>query len=184
MFRFSLFMAFLTPVLSFAHNCNQFFNSDDRADEAYACEVVPADLQAQKLYRMEVCFASVPYQQSQRYAHGQYMYIELDQYNNPYSKAEGLNTKYVNSFYAGLAYSAYEGSDDNRAFYDYGDIIELRTLTEGSSFLKESDSQRSITINKTTGAGRFVVYHRKSAVIFKGFWNKTWDVQLQCARIR
>lgn len=184
MVRAVILVALLCPAFSFAHNCDKFFKTDQRTDEAYACEVIPADLEVQKLHRMEVCLASVPYQPGQRYAHANYMYIDLDQYNNQFSKADGINEKYFNSFYAGLAYQAYDGIDDNKAFYEDEEHLELRTMFEGSSFLNESDSRISITINKHTGQGRFVTYNRKSAFVLKGFWNKSWDVQLQCARVR
>lgn len=184
MFRAVILAPLLCPAISFAHNCDRFFDSDHRADQAYACTVIPSDLAIQRLHSMEVCLASIPYQPGQRYAQAEYMWIDLDQYNNPFSKTEGLNEKYFNSFYAGLAYQAYEGIDDDKAFYENDAYLELRTMREGSSFLKENDFKASITINKQTGQGRFVTYTRKSAFILKGFWNKAWDVKLQCARVR
>lgn len=180
--KFPLFLALFTlPILVHAHECNRFLDSDWRADEGYACSVNKDDLKKLKFHRMEICIGSVPYLDGKRYAHAEYKWVPLSQFNNPYSVADGTNNKFFEKFYTGLSF---EGEKDERAYIHKKDGLYLETYREGSSITKEMDYRSVSHLNFITGHGNLTTYYREPSLVFKKSWKQSIQVNFECQRVR
>lgn len=177
-----IIFTFLIVLSSFAHahECSKFLSSGWAADEGYACNVVKSDLKRMKLHRMEVCIGSVPYLDNRRYAHAEYKSISLSQYNNPYSQADGINNKFFDIFYTGLAF---EGEQNETVYIQNHENIYLETFREGSTLTNEWDYKAEVSLSLKTGRGSLTSYNRPPSMIFKKKWEKSIQVNFECKRI-
>lgn len=175
-FTFLLILSNLTH----AHECTKFFSAGWSSDEGYACNVAKSDLNRMKLHRMEVCIGSVPYLDGKRYAHAEYKSISLLQYNNPYSRADGINNKFFDIFYSGLSF---EGKQGERIYIHNEEGIVLKTFREGSTLTNEWDYKAEISLSFKTGRGSLTSYNRPPSLIFKKKWQKSIQVKFECKRV-
>lgn len=178
--RFIYLVLLGLPLSALSHECSKFLTSGWQADEGYACTVAKSDLERMKLHRMEVCIGSVPYLDNQRYAHAEYKSIPLSQYNNPYSRADGLNNKFFDVFYTG---QSFEGEHEDTAYIQKESSFYLETYREGSTLTNDLDYKAQININLKTGRGDLSTYYRKPSLVFKKKWDRSIQVRLNCQRI-
>ncbi len=171
---------FLLSSFAHAHECSKFFSSGWAADQGYACTVVKSDLNRMKLHRMEICIGSVPYLDNRRYAHAEYKSIPLSQYNNPYSQADGINNKFFDVFYTGLAFV---GENEDTAYIQNRNGLYLETYREGSNLTNELDYKAKINLNLETGRGNLSTYYRKPSLVFKKKWEPSIQVNFNCQRV-
>lgn len=169
------------PLIASAHECTKFLNNGWVADEGYACSVSREDLSRLQLHKMEICIGSVPYLDNQRYAEAEYKWIPLSQYNNPFSRRDGLHDKYLDKYYAG---TAFEGDNGEEVYEQDREQFLLKTFREGSSMTGEYDYKAEIILNLRTLTGELRTYNRKPALVFKKNWIKNFDVKFNCIRVR
>lgn len=165
----------LTPALSWAHNCEKFLKSDWPADEGYACEVIPKDLAALQMHKVQVCVGSVPYLDGQRYAKAELKYIPLSQYNNIYNQKDGLHSKFLNSYYI-HAWAGEEMQEDQNQ-------LQLSAFREGSTLTHTQDVLNLLQLDKRSRQARLNVQSREPALLFQNEWQKIWDLRLKCQRL-
>lgn len=178
----SMAMALITlPILAETHECSKFLNEGWPADEGYACSVLKSDLAKLKFHRMEVCIGSVPYLDNKRYANAEYKWVSLSQYNNPYSQADGINNKFFDVFYTGLAF---EGEDAETSYVQNSDAIYFSTFRKGSTMTNEFDYKAEVHLNLKNGRGNLTSYNREPSLIFKKKWEKSIEVSFDCKRIK
>lgn len=167
----------LGPASSWAHECEKFLSSGWHSDKGYACTVGAEVLQDRKLHRLEVCIGNVPYLDGQRYAHAELKWIPLSQYNNPYNQDAGINDKFFETFYTGLAFAGQELQEDSKS-------LKMQSFFEGSSLTYDPDIRSQLELDKRTLKARLVVQSREAALVFQNKWETRWDLQLQCEKIR
>nr|BFD64378.1 hypothetical protein BdHM001_30590 [Bdellovibrio sp. HM001] len=167
----------LVPASSWAHECEKFLSSGWHSDKGYACTVGAEVLQDRKLHRLEVCIGNVPYLDGQRYAHAELKWIPLSQYNNPFNIDAGINDKFFETFYTGLAFAGQELQEDSKS-------LKMQSFFEGSSLTYDPDIRSQLELDKRTLKARLVVQSREAALVFQNKWETRWDLQLQCEKIR
>lgn len=169
------------PLIASAHDCTKFLNGGWPADEGYACNVSREDLSRLQFNKMEICIGSVPYLDNQRFAEAEYKWVPLSQYNNPFSRREGLHDKYIEKYYAG---NSLEGENRNEVYIQDQDQFLLKTFREGSTMTGEYDYKAEILLNLRSGHGQLRTYNREPALVFKKDWKKNFDVRFDCKRVR
>jgi len=170
------------PLIASAHECKKFLNDGWVADEGYACSVSREDLSRLQFHKMEICIGSATYHlDHRRYAEAEYKWVPLSQYNNPFSRREGLHDKYFDKYYAG---TAFEGENGEEAYLQDQEQFLLKTFREGSTMTGEDDYKAEIVLDLQNGRGQLRTYNRKPALMFKKSWTKNFDVRFSCKRVR
>lgn len=168
-------VVFALSAQALAHDCTKFFNSDWASDEGYACTISQQDLQKYQLYQMEVCVGSAPYLEGRRFAHAQTRWIPMSQYQNPYSRADGLHEKFFDQAYSGLAYLG-------TGMFENSTTLQFESTIEGSTIAHMPERRTQLQINKKNLTGRIRIQYREDALIFKNDWQTHWDLNLVCEK--
>ncbi|WII72490.1 hypothetical protein QJS83_01230 [Bdellovibrio sp. 22V] len=164
-----------------AHECLQFIDNRDTAEEAYACTTNSQTLQKLQLHKVEVCIATSHDYRGDSFAHLELKWISLSQYNNEFSKADGLNEKFFDTWYSGLSFL---GQDGESEFAQNNSQMLLKAYREGSKVLHQRDVLTILKLRKSDGKARLNVYNREHSYLFQEDWKQSWDLALSCEKIR